>query len=169
MASFVRFGIAAVGIALGIAVGLAVAPAAAGAQGKPWDQKAVAGLAQDLAAGLKDLNVTVQKTPDAIAGSAIRRAQYEAREDVRLLVNVSQRLASQLADGEDKDATFPTYKRLQSIRRDAADAGRRANLDSPTLEKIVVVRGVLDQLAPYYDEAPEPPDAAPADGSATAP
>ncbi len=165
MASSVRFQVAVAALAMGFSF----APTPAWAQGKPWDQKAVTGMAKDLAAGVKDLNVTVQKTPDAIAGSAIRRAQYEAREDVRLLVNITQRLASQLGDGEDKDATFPTYKRLQSVRRDAAEAGRRANLDSLTLEKIVSVRGVLDELAPYYDEAPEPPDAAAGAGAAAKP
>ena len=119
-----------------------------------WDQKAVTGIATKLATSVKDLNLTVKKNPDAQAGSPQRRAQYNARESVKLLVTISQRLASQLKAGEDQDATLPTYKRLQLIRRDAEEDGRKGNIPAPTLEKVVAMQTLLDQLAPYYEDAP---------------
>lgn len=133
----------------------AEAPPAPPAAPKAWDQKAVTALATKLAGALKDLNVTVRKTPEATMGSPNRRAQYQVREEVKLLVSISQRLATQLREGEDKDATLPTYRRLQSVRRDAAESGRKAGIPAPTLEKVVSARAVLDELEPYYLDAPE--------------
>jgi len=128
--------------------------------GKPWDQKEVTAVAAKLAKALKDLHLTVKQSPEAQLGSTQRRAQYQAREDLKLLVTVSQRLASQLQAGDDKDATLPTYKRLQLIRREAEEHGRKANIPAPSLEKVVSARAQLDQLEPFYE------DAAPADAAA---
>ncbi len=119
-----------------------------------WDQKAVTSIATKLATSVKDLNLTVKKNPDAQVGSPQRRAQYSARESVKLLVTISQRLASQLKADEDQDATLPTYKRLQLIRRDAEEDGRKGNIPAPTLEKVVAMQALMDQLAPYYEDAP---------------
>ena len=119
-----------------------------------WDQKAVTSIATKLSHSLKDLNVTVKKNPQAQVGSPQRRAQYNARESLRLLVNVSQRLAAQLQAGEDKDATLPTYKRMQLLRREAEDEGRKGQIPAPTLEKVVSMQALMDQLAPYYEDAP---------------
>jgi len=130
-----------------------VAPAAQAQTPAAWDQKAVAALATKLATALKDLHVTVKKNPDKPAGSPGRRAQYQAREDVKLLVGTSQRLASQLHSGEDLDATLPTWKRLQSTLRDAQENGKRGQIPAPTLEKVVSVQALMDQIAPYYAEA----------------
>lgn len=137
------------------------------AQGTAWDQKAVTDIAVKLAKSLKDLNVTVKKNPDQPIGSPARKAQYQAREDVKMLVTVSQRLAGQLQAGDDMDATLPTYKRLRGLKRDAEDAGKRGNIPAPTLEKVASVQALLDQLAPYYEETPE--GAAPAAAPAPAP
>ena len=63
-------------------------------------------------------------------------------------------MASQLKAGEDKDATLPTFKRLGSIRRDAEEDGRKANMQAPALEKVVSAQALMDQLAPYYEDAP---------------
>jgi len=111
-------------------------------------------IAVKLAQSMKDLHLTVKKSPDQPRGSPGRRAQYNARETLKLLVTVSQRLASQLKAGEDKDATLPTYDRMEMLRRDAEGAGRKARIPSPTLDKVVGTRALLDQLAPYYEDAP---------------
>lgn len=121
-----------------------------------WDQKTVTDIAVKLAKSMKDLNLTVKKNPQAQVGSPQRRAQYNARESLRLLVNVSGRLASQLQAGEDKDATISTYKRMQLLRREAEDEGRKGQIPAPTLEKVVSMQAVMDQLAPYYEDAPTP-------------
>jgi len=89
-------------------------------------------------------------------------------------VNVSQRLASQLQAGEDKDATLPTYRRLQMTRRDAEQSARRIDIQKPILDRIEKARAFLDQLEPFYEDAPgtsgaEAPAPAPAAAPAPAP
>jgi hypothetical protein len=70
-------------------------------------------------------------------------------------VSLSRRLASQLEAGEDMDATLPTYRRLQMIRRDAERDARRADIPAPTLERIVNAQTLIDQLAAYFGSEPD--------------
>ncbi|HTY19153.1 MAG TPA: hypothetical protein VMH82_15590 [Myxococcota bacterium] len=140
-----------------VALTLCVAASSAEAQQKSWDQKAVTALAQKLAASLRDLRVTVRRNPQATKGSPQRQAQFRARDSLRLLVVTSQRLATQLKGGADMDETLPTFRRLQSLRRDAETDGRRADIPAPTLERITSVQALIDQLAAYYQEAPAAP------------
>jgi hypothetical protein len=130
------------------------------AQATPWDQKAVTAIAVKLERSLRDLSVTVRRNPQAKAVSSVRRAQFQARETLRLLVSSSRRLSSQLRAGEDLDATLPTFRRLQMLRRDAERAGRRANIPIPTLEQIVSVQALIDQLVPFYGQAAAEEEAA---------
>ncbi|CAG1004526.1 hypothetical protein MYXO_03293 [Myxococcaceae bacterium] len=159
--------------AAGFAISLVLLAGAARAQTTPWDQKAVTAIAVKLEKALGDLNVTVRRQPQATVGTPQRRAQFQARESLRLLVNTSQRLTSQLEAGEDLDATLPTYRRLQMLRRDAERAGRRGQIPAPTLERVVSVRGLLDELSPFYAQAAAEEEAAeqaePAEEAAPAP
>jgi len=137
-----------------LALGVFVVASSALAQTKAWDQKAVTAIATKLAATLHDLRVNVRRNPQMTKGSPARQAQFTARESLRLLVITSQRLSSQLQAGEDRDATLPTYRRLQMLRRDAEQDARRANIPAPTLDKIASAQTLLDQLAPYFEETP---------------
>ena len=146
--------------AVGFALSLVLLAGAAHAQTTPWDQKAVTAIAVKLEKALRDLNVTVRQNPDATVGTPQRRAQFQARESIRMMVSTSQRLASQLKAGEDLDATLPTYRRMQMLRRDAERAGRRANLPAPTLARVVSARALLDELTPFYGQAAAEEEAA---------
>jgi hypothetical protein len=143
-------------LAMGAALALVLSLSASSvwAETKAWDQKAVTAIATKLASALRDLRVTVRKSPQATKGSPQRRSQFTARETLRMLVITSQRLAGQLQAGDDQDATLPTFRRLQSLRRDAEQDGRRADIAAPTLERIASAQALVDQLAPYYEEAP---------------
>ena len=138
---------------VGFALLLSMSATSAFAQATPWDQKAVTAIAVKLERSLRDLRVTVRRNPQATKGSPIRRAQFQARETLGLLVSTSQRLSSQLRAGEDLDATLPTYRRLQMLRRDAERSGRRANIPTPTMEQIVAAQALIDQLTPFYAQA----------------
>ncbi len=129
---------------------LLLVPASLSADPMAWDHEAVAAIARELAEAVKDLRVTVERNPNLPAGAG-RRAQYEAREDLRLLQNMTKRLASQLEKGEGHEATRPIYRRVEAIRRDAEEAGRRARIQQNTMAKIEVARELLEKLAPYYD------------------
>lgn len=134
---------------------LALVPTLARAENLAWDQKVVTQVAVELADALRDLNHTVRRNPEQRLGSSQRRAQFRARESLRLLVSTSRRLASQLESGEDMDATLPTFRRLQMIRRDAERDGRRADILAPTMERIVNAQALIDRLATYYGAEPD--------------
>jgi len=127
----------------------------AAAENRPWDQQAVTKIAVELADAVRDLNHTVRANPEQRVGSSQRRAQYRARENLRLLVRTSRRLAFHLEAGEDMDSTLPIYRRLQMIRRDAERAGRSADIPAPTQERIVNARTLVDQLSAYYGSKPD--------------
>jgi hypothetical protein len=114
-----------------------------------WDQAKVSAIAQELAASLRDLEITVKKDP-TLVGTPMRAAQYQAREDLRQLVNTIDRLAASLEAGEGREETLPIYRRAEQHRRDAAEAARRADIPGATQEKIEKSREILAQLAPYY-------------------
>jgi len=145
---------------VGFALLLSMFATSALAQATPWDQKAVTAIAVKLERSLRDLRVTVRRNPQATKGSPLRRAQFQARESLQLLVRSSQRLSSQLREGEDLDATLPTYRRLQMLRRDAERFGRRANIPTPTVEQIVAAQALIDQLTPFYAQAAAEEEAA---------
>ena len=140
--------------AVGLALLLPLFGSSAHAQAAaPWDQKQVTAIAVQLERALRDLRVTVRRNPQVSATTLQRRTQFEARESLRFLVTTSQRLASQLQAGEGLDATLPTFRRLMMFRRDAERAGRRANIQAPTLERIVAAQTLIDQLMPFYGQA----------------
>lgn len=142
----------ALALALAAAVALSATPARAQAE---WNQERVAGLAAELDDDVKELKVTVRRSPDQPIGGA-RRAQYEARDQLRVLQNLTQHLRNDLARGEDREATISTFRRIQQVRRDLEDIARKANLQAATVEKIVAAQDSLRQLAPYYVEEGQP-------------
>jgi hypothetical protein len=144
----------------GLVLSLFVFASSAFAQPAAWDQKAVTAIAVKLEQSLRDLDRAVRRNPTAQVGSPLRRAQFQARESLRLLMITSRRLATQLRAGEDLDATLPTFRRLKMLRRDAERAGRRANIPGPTLERIVSAQALIDQLMPFYGQAEAEEEAA---------
>jgi len=136
---------------VGLVAGLALAASPALAEAAKWDQQRVTRLATQLAAAVKDLRVEVERNPDQPPGLA-RRAQYQAREDLRLLQYTTRQLASSLAKGEDRDATAPIFQRVETLRRDAEENGRKGMIPEATLNKIAKAQDLLLQISPYYKE-----------------
>lgn len=133
---------------------LLVLGVAAGAEVATWSQERVAALAGELYDDVKDLKLTVQKSPDQPIGGA-RRAQYEARDQLRVLQSLARHLKADLEDGAGRDETITTFGRIQTVRRDLEEVGRKANILDATLEKVMAVQDVLRRLAPYYEEPVE--------------
>jgi hypothetical protein len=138
-----------------VLLALALLAPAAIAQPRAWDQKEVTAIAVELADALRDLKHTVRRNPKQRVGSSQRRAQYRARESLRFLVGLSSRLAAQLRAGDDLDATLPTFRRLQMVRRDAERDARRAFLPEPTVERIAGAQALIDRLAAFYGSEPD--------------
>jgi len=135
---------------LGLALGLALlcAPAAAGAAA--WNQERVTQYAEELVASSGELAEALGKRPTYVT-PVNQRAFYQARDDVRTMHHVSERLHSQLKDGEGMEATLPTFKRLQLLRRAAEENGRKAAIPDDIMAKATPVGGALNKLRPYYE------------------
>lgn len=135
----------------GLAVILALCAGSVFAEAAAWNQERVTALAAELHEEVKDLKITVERNPDQPIGGA-RRAQYEARDQLRVLQSLARHLWKDLEDGADREATITTYMRIQTVRRDLEAIGRRANVQNNTLEAVMEVQDVLRRLAPYYEE-----------------
>lgn len=136
-----------VGFAVALLGATGVAPAQAQAD---WSQERVTAIAAEFYEDVKDLRVVVHRNPDAPIGGA-RRAQYEARDQLRVLQSLARHLKGDLEDGADRAATISTYKRIQTVRRDLEEIGRKANIQNDTLEAVMAVQDTLRRLAPYYE------------------
>jgi hypothetical protein len=119
------------------------------AKGKAWDQAAVTALAQELVRVGGDLRDSVRRKPD-VPAIGIRRARSQALDDLRVVQNSIQRLARQLEAGDDQLTTYPTFRRIQTLRRDIAQNARRAALMEPTTSKLESARVILEQLEQFY-------------------
>jgi len=136
-------------LALVASLGMLVALPAA-AEPKEWDQAAVTELAKQLAEAAGDLRQSVRRTPPPPAGSQ-RRVRFQALDDLRVAENAINSLARRLESGDGREETYPTFKRIRTLRNDIAEQARRADVREPTLSKLETARGLLEQLAPYYE------------------
>jgi hypothetical protein len=116
-----------------------------------WDQEEVADLASQLATSVNEIYRSVsRKQTGAELGSGQANSFMRLKDNLRVARNESKHLAKALADGKNRDETRHTYKRLMSLVRDARETGRRMFLEKPTLDKVEVANGLLDQLDAYY-------------------
>ncbi len=119
-----------------------------------WNQGRVAAIAEKLAAEFAELQIQAAQHPPDISFSQ-QRAQYELEEDIRLLKNTSQHLATELKAGKGREETRPIFKRMETLRADAEENARKTVVTERLLDQILEAGGVLLQLQPYYRE-PEP-------------
>ena len=105
--------------------------------------------ATELAASLDGLRDALRKAPPPGIGGGMR-SRHELRDRLRLMENESKHLAAELKDGQGRDATYPVFQRINSIRRDAVDDAQRMYLQQPVLDKIESAREPLEKLAGYY-------------------
>ena len=120
-----------------------------------WDQAKVSALAQQLAESVGKVQSSVSKLKTgSTVGSGQANAYLRLKDDLRVTRNMSRSLAKQLADGDGRDATASTYRRLMTLVRDVRENGRKMFLAKPTLDEAAHAGEILDQLAPYYAGAP---------------
>ncbi len=120
-----------------------------------WSQDRVTQYANELAAATGALKDAIDKQPESV-NPAAQRAFYAAQDDVRVMNNSAKHLATALKNGDGRDETAPVFRRIQSLRRDAEEDGRKALIPNQVMDKIAPVGAALIKLAPYYEERPEP-------------
>jgi hypothetical protein len=127
----------------------------AGAELPKWDQKRLTAIATELADAITKAAVEVDKAKGSRVDVGKERAYYELREDIRLAKNTARHLVKELEGGHGREETYPTYRRLATIRNDAAENARRAVMPDAAVDAITAAGGLLLRLRPYYEEEPE--------------
>ncbi len=152
MIRFINRRVGFIALALSIAV---VGAAPAGAQGRPdgepvkWDQARVTQYAVDLNAAIDEAVVAVRKSPTQSATQQ-RKAWYDLKETLRLLENTTGHLQSELQKGASADETRASFDRVDTLRRDAEEVGRKSLIPAPVLDALVKAGAIHNQMRPYY-------------------
>jgi len=135
-------------------LGLALAPLAAEAELPKWDQARVTNIANELAEAVNKASLEVDKQKGSRVDVSKERAFYELREDMRLVKNSTRHLSKELQQGKGREETYPTFKRIKTLRNDAAENARRADMPESTLAALTSAGELLNRLRPYYEEEP---------------
>jgi len=135
-----------------LAVGLVSVADPARAELAAWDQDRVAKYAKELVEATNELERSLEKI--GIQNFANQNAMYQVKDTVSMLHTASRGLARALEGGKGREETMPRYRRVDSLRKDAAEDGRRADIPEQVFEKVFAVGGALQRLRPYYEEAP---------------
>lgn len=126
-----------------------------GAQGRPtgepvkWDQARVTQYAVDLNLAVKDAVLQVRKSPTQVAVQQ-RQVWYDLKESLRLLENSTGHLQTELQNGASADETRATFDRIESLRHDAEESGRKSMIPAPVMDALVKAGAIHNQMRPYY-------------------
>jgi hypothetical protein len=139
-----------------VGVSLAVlATASANAEKRPegepvkWDQARVTQLAKDLNKAVEEAVQAVRKSPTQQQISQ-RQSWYDMRESLRLLDNTTGHLQSELQKGAGQEETLSIFNRIESLRHDAEETGRKSMIESTVMEALVKAGSIHNQMRPYY-------------------
>ena len=141
-------------LAAGAAAAFVITAGAASAELAKWDQARVTKYAAELETATSDLRQALEGY--GIQNATQANAYYQVRETVKNLDTAAEGLAAALKSGDDRDKTMSRYQRLQQLRREAADQGRRADIPESVFEKVFSVGSALIKLRPYYEAEPSP-------------
>jgi len=141
-------------LALGMAVsGLLAAGAARAAEPaeKPvkWDQARVTAYAVQLNDAVVQAVQAMRENPLQIA-PAQRNSWYDLKEDLRLIENSTGHLQSELQNGSGADETRATFDRIENLRHDAEEIGRRSEIPATVLDALVKAGSIHNLMMPYY-------------------
>jgi hypothetical protein len=128
-----------------------------------WDQARVTQYAQELSKACDELQRALEAQP-TYTTPINQRSYYQASDDIRVMANSARHLASALKKGEDREKTYPAFRRIRSLQRSAQEEGRKALIPDNIMSKATPVGGAIIKLAPYYEE--QKPSEGPAGGSA---
>jgi len=133
----------------------AATPPAAGTEPKPWDQEAVAKLAEDFAKRASEAYTAIYNqggTTGSLA-SGQRRDFFRLRDKARIIDREARHYRSAIKDGKGLDETYSIFERLMVEVRGARVVARRVMIQEDTQKKIAAAGAVLQQISDYYDPA----------------
>lgn len=126
------------------------------AQPLAWDQAKATELAGKLADSVKGLRASARRQPPTSLASGQSASRMRLIDRLRVIERESRALHEELKKGESKASTFPIFRRIDELRRSAAEDARRMFLPQETLDMIQAARAVLEELRSYYGAAPDP-------------
>jgi hypothetical protein len=139
-----------------VAVSIAIfAAASANAEKRPegepvkWDQARVTQLAKDLNKAVNEAVHAVRKSPTQQQISQ-RQSWYDMRESLRLLDNTTGHLQNELQKGAGQEETLSIFNRIESLRHDAEETGRKSMIESSVMDALVKAGAIHNQMRPYY-------------------
>jgi hypothetical protein len=150
--SLVRFSIrtvAAASFAALIASGSAFAQEEPKSQPVKWDQARVTQYAVEMSDAIDAAVHSMRKSPMQNMPTQ-RMAWYELREDLRLLDNSATHLKAELQSGSGMEETRATFDRIEMLRRQAEEHGRRSEIPSPVMDSLVKAGSLHNRMRPYY-------------------
>jgi len=141
-------------LALGMAVsGLLVAGAARAAEPvvKPvkWDQARVTAYAKQLNDAVEEAVQAVRDNPLQTSPTQ-RNSWYDLKEDLRLIENSTGHLESELQNGAGGEETRATFDRIENLRHDAEEIGRRSEIPASVMDALVKAGSIHNLMMPYY-------------------
>ena len=140
--------------ALAALAGVALFATQAPAELAQWDQARVTQYAQELSKACDELQRALEAQP-TYTTPINQRSYYQATDDIRVMANSARHLAAGLKDGKDRESTYPTFRRIRSLQRNAQEEGRKALVPDSIMSKATPVGGAILKLSPYYEE-PKP-------------
>jgi len=138
------------------AAAFVIVAGAASAELATWDQQRVAKYAAELKLATADLKKALDSV--GIQNFAQQNAIYQLEDTVEMLDTAANGLDHALKSGKGRDETLPRYKRVESLRRDAEEEGRSADIPDAVFEKVISVGSALLKLRPYYVDQPKRED-----------
>lgn len=130
---------------------MALSGAPARADVAAWDQAKVTQISKQLVSATQDLYDTFYKQIPPTSGSGQNREFYRLKQVIRVMKTEARELASHLEKGVGHDETLPSYESLMENVRTARELGARVFTTEDLKQKATAVRGLLNQLGPYYD------------------
>ncbi len=127
-----------------------LAPVQARAERTAWNQEQVAAIASDLALAIEKVKSSAKGDPEQASVVQERRRQG-VLVDLQRLSRLSADLAAKLKAGQGIRETAPIYDEIQTVRRQARDAGRDVLNPESTVRDVAAARRMLERLAPYYE------------------
>lgn len=143
------------GLALGLlsAALLMLAPAAVSAAVAKWNQERVTKIATQLSEAADNVYESVHKMQAPAAGAAGFSSFYRFKENVRVIKNSADYLATRLQKGGSREETYPTFRRMMLLIRQARDDSRRVGtIPDDTLQAIDHAGDLVRQIRPYYED-----------------
>ena len=133
------------------ATGLATTARAAEPTGEPvkWEQARVTKYADELNGAVGEAKQAMRENP-LQTSPAQRQTWYDMQEDLRLIENSASHLQSQLQSGMGAEETRATFDRLETLRHEAEEDGRKSMIPAPVMDALVKAGAVHNLKQPYY-------------------